>query len=55
MCEKNFRMILDRADRKAQLQAVGLETLCKGNIQDSGRDRWLQEMVTRGRPRNDSQ
>lgn len=47
-------MLLDRADRKAQLQAVGLDTLCKGSIQDSAHDRWLLEMVTRGRPRNEA-
>lgn len=48
-------MLLDRPDRKAQLQAVGLDTLCKGSIQDIAHDSWLLEMVTRGRPRNDSQ
>lgn len=48
-------MLFDRADGKAQLQAVELDTLCKGCIHDSGHDRWLLEIITRGRPRNDSQ
>lgn len=48
-------MLFDKADRRAQLQAVELDTLHKGCIHDSGHDRWLLEMATRGRPRNDSQ
>lgn len=48
-------MLLDKEDRKAQLQAVELDTLCTGCVHDSGHDRWLLEMVMRERPRNDSQ